>query len=93
MPVGILEAELHLPCSRSLKEKRKYLNRIKGRLKSRLNVAVSELDHQDLWQRSLLGVVTINSSRVVVDQILQKTLTEIERTIPGEIVSTRRELF
>lgn len=93
MPVGLLKTELYLPYCTSLKEKRKYLNSIKGRLKSRLNVAVSELEHQDLWQRSVIGVVTISSSGQVVDQILQKTLEEIERTIPGEVVSTLREVI
>ena len=93
MPVGLLKIELYLPCCNSLKEKRKYLNSIKGRLKSRLNVAVSELEHQDLWQRSVMGVVAISSSGQVVERILQKTLEEIERTIPGEVISTHREVI
>jgi uncharacterized protein YlxP (DUF503 family) len=93
MPVGILKIELYLPCCTSLKEKRKYLNSIKGRLKSRLNVAVSELAHQDLWQRSIIGAVTINSSGLIVEQTLQKILAEVEKTLPGDIVSARREVI
>jgi len=92
MPVGILKTDLYLPHCNSLKEKRKYLNRIKDRLRAKHNVAVGELDHQDIWQRSVLGVVTISQSRIMVEKILQKALAEIERTIPGDILATFQEL-
>ena len=57
MVVGLLTVELHVPGSRSLKEKRMVLRRIKDRLK-KFNVAVSEVEHQDLWQRASIGVVS-----------------------------------
>ncbi|NIW25561.1 MAG: DUF503 family protein, partial [Gammaproteobacteria bacterium] len=43
MIVGACHLEFHLPMSRNLKQKRMFLNRIKGRLSSRFNVAVAEV--------------------------------------------------
>ena len=58
MTVAVLSVELYLPMSRSLKDKRMVLRRLKDRLKAG-NVAVAEVDHHDLWQRAALGIVTV----------------------------------
>ena len=47
---------LHFPEAASLKGKRKELSSLKAQMQSRLHVAVSEVDHHDLWQRSTLAV-------------------------------------
>ena len=56
--VGLLTVEFHVPGSHSLKDKRMVLRRVKDRIK-KFNVAVSEVEHQDLWQRAGLAVVTV----------------------------------
>lgn len=86
--VGLLSAELYLPGARSLKDKRMVLRRVKDRLK-RFNVAVAEVDHQDLWQRAQLGIVAISNSNDAVDQALAAVLDEIERAEPGLITQTQ----
>ena len=57
MVVGLLTLEIHLPDAHSLKDKRQVVRKLKERLRARFNVAVAELDHQDLWQRATVGVV------------------------------------
>jgi uncharacterized protein len=52
--VGILSIELHFPDAGSLKGKRKYVKSAKAQLQQRFGVAVAEVDHHDLWQRSRL---------------------------------------
>ena len=56
MVVGLLALEIHLPDAHSLKDKRQVVRKLKERLRARFNVAVAELDHQDLWQRATVGV-------------------------------------
>jgi uncharacterized protein YlxP (DUF503 family) len=63
MIVGLLHLDLHLPGAHSLKEKRHILRSLETRLRNRFNVAVAEVEHQDLWQRARLAVVSINSDR------------------------------
>jgi hypothetical protein len=87
MVVGLLSIELHLPGSRSLKDKRMVLRGIKDRLR-KFNVAVAEVDHHDLWQRAGLGVVTISTTNAHADQELAAVVDEIERLEPGLITRT-----
>ena len=57
--VAVLVIDLHFPDAGSLKAKRKELSSIKAQLRTRLGVAVTETDHQDLWQRATLtGALT-----------------------------------
>jgi uncharacterized protein YlxP (DUF503 family) len=86
MIIGCLVLEIYLPYSHSLKEKRKRLRRLQDRLKSRHNIAVSELDFQDKWQRSRIGMVTLNSQRHIIEKTLNQIVRDIEETLDGEIL-------
>jgi uncharacterized protein YlxP (DUF503 family) len=92
MVVGLLSVELHLPGCRSLKDKRMVLRRIKDRL-AKFNVAVSEVEHQDLWQRAGLAVVTVSTDEAHADRELQAAASEIERVEPGLIARTEIEFL
>jgi hypothetical protein len=89
MVVALLSIELFLPGSRSLKDKRMVLRRLKDRL-VKFNVAVAEVAHHDLWQRAGLGLVTISTADDHADRELAAALAEIERVEPGLV--TRTEL-
>ncbi|MBM3776119.1 MAG: DUF503 domain-containing protein [Acidobacteria bacterium] len=69
--VGVLTLELRLENSHSLKDKRHVVKGLKDRLRSRFNVAVAEIDHQDLWQRALLAAVTVSPDHARAEQVLQ----------------------
>ena len=43
---------------------------LKERLRHKFNVSVAEIDYQDIWQRALIAVVTVSSSRQFASQIL-----------------------
>ena len=53
--------------TQSLKDKRMVLRRVKDRLQ-KFNVAVAEIEHQDLWQRAALGIVAISTTSEHVEQ-------------------------
>lgn len=88
MVIGFLSFEIYLPYAHSLKEKRKTLNSLKARLKTRYNVAVAELDFHNKWQRSLIGLVTLNSQKSVVEQLLHRIMLDVEKSVDGEILNT-----
>ena len=62
MFVGLLTLELHIAEARSLKDKRQILRSLKDRLRRKFNVAVAELDFQDVWQSATVGVVTLSAA-------------------------------
>jgi uncharacterized protein len=92
MVVGLLTVEMHVPGSQSLKDKRMILRRVKDRLR-KFNVAVSEVDHQDLWQRAALAVVTVSTDQRHADRELAAAIDEIERVEPGLITRTDVEFL
>jgi uncharacterized protein YlxP (DUF503 family) len=94
MTVGVLTFEIHLPGARSLKDKRQVLRRLKDRLRSRHNVAVSEMEeHADLWQRGMVSVVSVASRRDVLDQLFEAVRREVESDVPGEVIETGRDFI
>lgn len=93
MVIGLLRLELFIPYARSLKDKRMVLQGLKARLRKRFNVAVAELGFQDTWQRSLVGIVTINEQRSFVEKSLETVLRDIEATTDAEIVGRSLEFL
>lgn len=69
--VGVLTLELRLQDSHSLKDKRHTVKSLKDRLRSKFNVAVAEIDYQELWQRSLISAVTVSGDHGRAEQLLQ----------------------
>lgn len=87
MIIGFLSLEIHFPYTQSLKEKRKILNSFRDRIKQKYNVAFAELDYQNKWQRTKIGVVTLNSQRSIVEQVLNRILADAEENVNGEILN------
>jgi uncharacterized protein len=77
--IGVLTLELRIPDAHSLKEKRHHVLSLKEKLRHRFNVSVAEIDYQDIWQRALIAVVTVSSSRQFASQILDA----VEREAAG----------
>ena len=93
MPVGLLTLELYIPDAQSLKDKRKVLRSLKDKLRRDFNVGVAELEHQDKWQRSVVGVVTISKEEKHVNEVLQKVLDEADRILGSFLINQTVEII
>jgi hypothetical protein len=69
--IGVITFELRLDDSHSLKDKRHFVKSLKDRLRGKFNVAVSEIDYQDLWQRALIACVTVSPDQGHAELVLQ----------------------
>jgi uncharacterized protein YlxP (DUF503 family) len=76
MVIGLLTLELHFPGARSLKDKRQALRSLEQRIKNRFNVSVAEVEHQDLWQRARLAVVSVNTDHGHLESTLNSVAGE-----------------
>ncbi len=56
MIVGVLTLEIDIESAYSLKDKRAVLNRIRDRVRSTFNVAIAEVDENEVWNHACLGV-------------------------------------
>jgi hypothetical protein len=65
-----LSMEIHIPDSGSLKSKRNVVKHLLETCRVRFGVAVSEVGHQDRWQRSALAFAAIGSSPGQVEDVL-----------------------
>jgi uncharacterized protein YlxP (DUF503 family) len=70
MVIGLLTLELHFPGARSLKDKRQALRSLETRIRNRHNVSLAEVEYQDLWQRSRLAVVGVNTDHAHLEAAL-----------------------
>jgi len=93
MPIGLLTLEIHISDARSLKDKRQVLRSLKDRLRAHFNVAVAELDFEDTWQRSVVGVVTLSNEEHHVEEALQKVLAEADNILGPMVVGHSVELL
>jgi uncharacterized protein YlxP (DUF503 family) len=93
MPVGLLRLEIHMPEAHSLKDKRQVLRSLKDRLRGRFNVAVAELEHQDLWQRATIGVVTLGDQPRFVEHALEEVLRDAENLLGRNLSDSQIELL
>lgn len=83
--VGVITFELRLEDSQSLKDKRHWVKGLKDRLRAKCNVAVAEIDYQDLWQRSVLAAVTVSSDRVHAEKVLRSVEDEAASLLGPEL--------
>ncbi|MCH7765375.1 MAG: DUF503 domain-containing protein [Acidobacteria bacterium] len=91
MVVGLVRLEIHLPYAQSLKDKRQVVRKLKERLRARFNVAVAELDHQELWQRATVGVVSISNDNSHLARVLETVVHESEKILKGDLVDSQIE--
>lgn len=71
---------------RSLKEKRRVVKSLKDRIRARFNISISEVDNQDLWQRSTLGIALVCSNRKQAQTISDKIIEFIREAKKVEII-------
>jgi uncharacterized protein len=83
--IGVLTLELRLENSHSLKDKRHVVESLKSRLRQKFNVAVAEIDHQDLWQRAAVAAVTVSSDHVHAEKVLRSVEDEAFALLGAEL--------
>jgi uncharacterized protein YlxP (DUF503 family) len=66
---------------------------LKDRLRGQFNVAVAELDHEDTWQRSVVGVVTLSNEASHVEESLQRILAEADRLLGPVLIGHQFEIL
>jgi uncharacterized protein YlxP (DUF503 family) len=89
--IGVLTMELRLPNSHSLKDKRHVVKGLKERLRNRHNVAVAEIDYQDLWQRAVVAAVTVSSDHGQAQLVLDSVEKEAVSLLGPDLVSATVE--
>jgi uncharacterized protein YlxP (DUF503 family) len=85
-----LTVELHLPESRSLKDKRASLRSIVDGARRRFGVAASETGRQDAWQRAELCFVGVAGSPGHTTEVIDAVERFVWSFTEAEVTATER---
>jgi len=93
MVVGTLNLKLAIFGAYSLKDKRRAVNSLKDRLKSRFNVSVAEVGSLDRWQQAEIGVALVANDGQFVRSVLDKLVEYVRQDTWTSLVDCEREIF
>ena len=76
---GISVFELHLPASRSLKDKRRVVKSLIERLHQRYRVSIAETDFHDLHQRAEIALAAVTAGgESEMDRLMEELRNQVE---------------
>ncbi len=93
MHIGVCTLRLQLLDNHSLKEKRRVINSIKDRVRSKFNVSIAEVDSLDKWQLATLGIACVSNESKFVNSVLSNVVSFIEETNLAELIDFNIEIF
>ncbi|MGD2095526.1 MAG: DUF503 domain-containing protein [Phycisphaerales bacterium] len=93
MIVGVLTAHLSLHGVTSLKGKRSIVKSVIGRLKSRFNISISEVDHQDNKTSAVIGIAIVSNDRQFIDKQFDSIINFMNNDGRFFLSSVERETF
>ncbi len=85
MHIGVCRLSAHLPESTNLKSKRQVARSLTTRLRNQFNVAVAEVDHNDLWQRLTIAVCCVSNDTAHAHEMMSKIVSFVEE-FSGDLV-------
>lgn len=93
MTIGILNLILYLPNSNSLKAKRQILHSLKANLRNSFNIAITQIDDEDKWQKAILAVVGVEKNRNTMNSNLSRIINFIENFSEVQLVNHQIQLI
>lgn len=92
MLVALCRFDLRIPGVASLKEKRHVIKTLTASLRQKFNVAVAEVDHQDLWQRTAIAVSSVAGEAYHLKRVMHEVERHVERWQEVEIIGVNLSL-
>ncbi len=93
MIVGVMEVDLRIDDSFSLKDKRRVLKSLIDKTKRNFNVSIAEVENNDILNLATIGVSLVTNSSRFADETFDKIIKFWEYNFNVEIIDLRRELL
>jgi uncharacterized protein len=90
--VALSSLELRIPGCTSVKQKRHVVKSLSAGLRGKFNVAVAEVDHQEQWQRSTLGISAVGGQGYHLRKVMHEVQRFVERQPGVELIDHRMTL-
>jgi uncharacterized protein YlxP (DUF503 family) len=82
MVVATCTVRLGLYGAFSLKDKRQIVKSVLARLPHHFNVAVAEVEHQDVWQTAVIALVTVGNDARHLQSVLEDAVAWLAEQRP-----------
>ena len=69
------------------------LHSLKARLRNKFNIAISEVDDEDKWQKSTLAIVGVDKEKRYLDRNFSQIINFIENFNQADIVNYELEMI
>lgn len=93
MVIGLLQIELLLHDTHSLKSKRSVISRLRSQTQKKFNVSFSEVGMQDLWGRAEIAMTTASVDSQMIHKLFSKLEKHIEQFPAVSITGRHMELL
>lgn len=93
MVTGLGIITLRIEGCRSLKEKRKVVKSMIGRLRNAFNVAMAETGDNDVLSRAEIGFAIVGNDRREVNSRIDKIFNMADRIALAQIIDTQMEII
>ena len=93
MIVGVMTAQLNLHGVSSLKAKRSIVKSLIGRLRSRFNISIAEVDHQDSKHSAVIAMTTVSNETGLIDRQFDAIISFMQKDGRFYLGEVERETF
>ena len=80
MHLGVARIKLHLPESGGLKDKRRVSRSLSARIRNTFNVAIAEVEDQELWQRLTFAVCCVSTDASHANKMISKIIDFVQNS-------------
>ena len=91
--MGLLQLDIFLPESHSLKDKRSVIKSLRETVRKKFNVSIAETGEQDKWGKSQISISKVSNQSAVIRKEFQNIQKDIERRYPLEIIKKVEEVW
>jgi len=93
MVIGVCRIVLLIDDAFSLKEKRHIVKSITERLKSRFNASVAEVDLNEVWKNSVIGIACVSNETAHADSMMSSMIKFVENDGRAEVIDYSTEII
>jgi len=93
MTIGFCRLTLHLPNAQSLKSKRSVIKSLCAKTRQKFNVSVSEIDANDAWQKSVLGIAVVANESAFANSVISKAINLFDADHRIEVIDCAIEML
>lgn len=93
MFIGACKLKLNIYHANSLKEKRYILRSLIDRIKKAYNISVAEVDLNDYWNSSELGLAMVSNNQKIIDSTFNKIIDLVDQESRVELIDIKIEIF